>query len=1345
MDASGTEETKLLNVNKLTSENYHSWKFQVKLLLLGKDLWDIVAGKEVLKDDPTEDETAKFRKREQQALSYIGLSVTQGQQIYLRNVDKPKAAWDVLAKHFEDKSLSKIIYYRRKLYATRLVRGQSMVAHVNNIRTLQEHLGAIGDEVTDKDLVIILLSSLPGEYNYLVTALETIDETKLTWDYVRDRVINEYEKKQCNRSVDESNALFVDGNSWSKKQRGGSSGRGQGSNRGGGRGRGSGRGGHDSHGGKTENEHSNVTCYKCHEKGHISRNCPKKKTSEDANMSNALDYAPEECLMTGEGSSKDDWLIDSGATSHMTYDESELHNFKEFEEAKAVGLADESVVHGYGSGDIHMKIYDVNGEHDIKFQDVLYVPNIKKKLISIPVLDEKKVKTTFFNGVCVLDTGKKSYEFGHKHGKLYKVNNSPKESCCVVATLDMGLWHKRFGHLGYENLKKMSKEGMVSGMSMKGGEPNGPCEGCLTGKQSRLPFPKKGERSTTKPLELIHSDVCGPMNVPSMGNSRYFITFIDDYSRYHTVYALKSKDEALQKFKEFAEKVENRFGYKIKGLRSDNGGEYVSNEFEDFLKERGITHEPTIPYSPQQNGIAERANRTLMETVRCLLHQGGVPLRFWAEALSVATYLKNCSPTSCFGGETPHERWWNVKPDVSKLKVFGCIAYAHIPREKRKKLDKKTTKCIFVGYPENSKGYKLYDPTKREMFRSRDVIFDEYKVYDDFRSDDEPEELLPSTWVEAEIERKNVTDEESDVGETNENERDDDDNDDDGGGDENNNDDVLPRSERQRRAPIRYGEPIPTEYASIAASNIEDEPQSIEEAMDGQDSVHWKNAIDSEMDSLVKNGTWELTDLPVGKSTVGSKWVFKKKRGADGIVNRYKARLVAQGYTQRKGIDYREVFSPVVRYSSVRILLAIANQYDMEIHQMDVMSAYLNGVLEEEIYMKQPTGYINPQHPNKVCRLIKSIYGLKQSARCWNSVIDEYLKSEGYTSCPTDFCVYIKVINNTVIIIIALFVDDTVICCNHGQTLMLEKKKLRKRFEMKDQGEIHYFLGMSIKRDRKTKTMTIDQALYIEKVLKRFSMNECNPVSIPLESGMKFQKSDDSYIDITNYQAAIGSLIYAAISTRPDISISVGILSQYMTNPSIQHWNGVKRILRYLKGTMNFGLCFKQSENFVLTGFSDSDWAGDESTRKSMSGFIFRLGESTISWGSKKQSVVALSTTEAEYIALSLATQEAVWLRNLLGDLHLNQKTTTIFEDNQGTIALSNNPTNHSRTKHIDIKYHYVRDLILKKQIDVSYCPTNEMVADIFTKGLPRVTFEHLRAEMGVVDVGDSHSGGVLK
>ena len=606
------------------------------------------------------------------------------------------------------------------------------------------------------------------------------------------------------------------------------------------------------------------------------------------------------------------------------------------------------------------------------------------------------------------------------------------------------------------------------------------------------------------------------------------------------------------------------------------------------------------------------------------------------------------------------------------MKVFGCTAYMHIPDEKRSKLDKKSRRCIFIGYPEHSKGYKLYDPGSGKMVRSRNVIF----VEDDFKDNNvsrerQPKDLLKDVeFVDNETNDMVVRFETDDI-EVNDLPRDEvmeeDMNDmvNDMLGDNVLVDDNVNRrtSQREKSSPDRYGD---WEYASIA--NVH-EPRNIREAFEGIHAKEWKSATDDEYNSLMENQTWELVDLPRGKNLIGSKWVFKVKHGSDGEVDRFKARLVAQGYTQEPGIDYKEVFAPVARYNSIRSILAIANQLDLEVHQMDVKSAFLNGNLAEEIYMKQPNGYIDKNNPHMVCKLQKSLYGLKQSARCWNLVLDSFLKSNGYVQSSADPCIYCKVMlknGKRILMIIAIYVDDTILASNDINMLKEEKLKLSKRFEMDDRGEIHYLLGMCIRRDRKLKTLTIDQSIYLQNVLKRFGFDDCKSVSTPMEAGKKFQKlSDDDVVDIKKYQAAIGSLVYASIGTRPDISVAVGALSQFMSKPGQEHWSGVKRIFRYLKGTLSYGLKFVASDNFVLHGYCDADWAGDTDTRKSTSGYIFKLGGATISWSSKRQAVVALSSTEAEYIALSYAAQEIVWLRNLLSSLGFRQaKPTVLFEDN---------------------------------------------------------------------------------
>ncbi|KAK3697978.1 hypothetical protein QZH41_003963 [Actinostola sp. cb2023] len=393
-----------------------------------------------------------------------------------------------------------------------------------------------------------------------------------------------------------------------------------------------------------------------------------------------------------------------------------------------------------------------------------------------------------------------------------------------------------------------------------------------------------------------------------------------------------------------------------------------------------------------------------------------------------------------------------------------------------------------------------------------------------------------------------------------------------------------------------------------------------------------------------------------------------------------------------KGIDYDEVFSPVARHESLRSLLALANAHDLEMHQMDVTTAFLNGTLDCEIYMSQPEGFVDPKKPDHVCKLKKSIYGLKQSARCWNTTIDEYLKSADYRKSDADGCIYVKSIREAdghiSYMIMGVYVDDIVTVSNDCSLLKAEKAGLCQRFKMVDQGEIHYLLGMSIKRDRVSRTLTINQPGYLEKVLKRFGMENCKPVSTPLELGKKFQQlsANDDAFDDQIYRQAIGCLTYASTTTRPDIAAAVGVLSQYTSNPSNDHWMGIKRVLRYIKGTMNYGLKFSaQEQNPQLIGYSDADWAGDIDTRKSTSGYVFQFGNGTVSWSSRKQSTVAKSSTEAEYVALSSATQEAIWLRRLMKDLggRVDTSATTIYEDNQvgKSLSKSSYETTRFRTK----------------------------------------------------------------
>ena len=322
-------------------------------------------------------------------------------------------------------------------------------------------------------------------------------------------------------------------------------------------------------------------------------------------------------------------------------------------------------------------------------------------------------------------------------------------------------------------------------------------------------------------------------------------------------------------------------------------------------------------------------------------------------------------------------------------------------------------------------------------------------------------------------------------------------------------------------------------------------------------------------------------------------------------------------------------------------------------------------------------------------------------------------------------------------VIIALYVDDILFFSNNIKMLKEEKLALAKRFKVEYLGELHYVLGMSVKR--RLRTLSIGQTKYLEGVLKRFDMENCKPVSIPLEQGKKFEPlhENESPVDTQAYQMAIGCLTYATTISRPDLAAAVGVLSKFMSKPGKEHWQGIKRVLRYIQGTLKYGLMFStDGTSPTLTGYSDADWGGDASTRRSTTGYVFQIQRNTVTWCSKRQACVSKSTTEAEYVALSTACQEAVWLRRLLSDIGMKQcGPSTIFEDNQGAIELSRNPKFDNRTKHIDVSYHYVREQVNLDTVSIKYCSTREMVADVMTKGLAKISFEKFRNKLGVVKI----------
>jgi hypothetical protein len=534
--------------------------------------------------------------------------------------------------------------------------------------------------------------------------------------------------------------------------------------------------------------------------------------------------------------------------------------------------------------------------------------------------------------------------------------------------------------------------------------------------------------------------------------------------------------------------------------------------------------------------------------------------------------------------------------------------------------------------------------------------------------------------------------------------------------------------EKRERKEISYEE---CDFA-FSCHQLDDQiPRTYKEAMSSELKDKWKAAIMEELTSVIGNNTWKVVKRVLGVKLLPYRWIFAIKRGKTGLVERYKARLVIGGHKQEAGIDYNQVFAAVARYQTIRMLLAVATVLDYEVKQIDYTTAFLNGDLEEDVYMKTPDGInlVNlTVESDEMLKLTRALYGLKQAPRQWKNKVDIMMKKLGFTQSKTDNAVYFK--DGC---IVAVYVDDLMIVGKNVQITEKEEAQLLKAYKGKSLGNLEMYLGMNWIRDRANRKSWLQQSLFCEKVLKRFDMQDCDPTETPIALTFKTDQNDENY-NVKRYQEAVGSLIYLMTGTRPDIAYAVSVASRAMAKPLLCHWKLVKRIFRYLKGTVNYGLQF--GGKIQLEGYADADWGMDEETRRSTTGFIFFFG-GPISWKSMLQKTVALSSTEAEFMSLVSEIQEGMWLLSLIQEMGIDvKKPIVLMEDNQGCIALANNPTQHGRTKHIDVKYFFIREKIADGSFMLHYCQTDAMVADLLTKSLGVKQFKKLREKIGVVDIG---------
>ncbi|GJX41764.1 putative ribonuclease H-like domain-containing protein [Tanacetum coccineum] len=1323
-------------------------------------------------------------------------------------------------------------------------------------------------------------------------------------------------------------------------------------------------------------------------------------------------------------------IFDSGCSGHMTGNRAHLEDYQELSK---VG----SVTFGGSKGSISGKGTIRLG--NLVFDDVAFVKELGHfNLFSISQICDKKLNVLFTEKECFVVSS--DFKMPDENQVLLKVPrqhnmytfdmknvDSSKGYTCLLAKASSNeakLWHRRLGHLNFKNLNKLVKDNLVRGLPSKSFKNDHTCVACQKGKQHKASCKAKMDRYVTHPLHTLHMDLFGPTSVRSINHASYCLVITDDCSRFCWVFFLAKKDETSGILKTFVRQIENQLNQKVKIIRSDNGTEFKNRVMLEFCGEKGIKQEFSNARTPQQNGVAERMNRTLIEAARSMLADSHLPTTFWAEAVNTACYTFNRVRVTKPQNKTPYELLFGHKPIISYIRPFGCHVTILNTLSPLGKFDGKSDEGFLVGYSVNSKAFRVYNLVTKRVEVNLHVNFLEEKpnvqglghrwMFDlDYLTDsmnyipvslqnqanpagskevididvqtEEAEELLvvSSTSRKAADSEHNVTKkrhsskkpsstpisksaddimvfrkeldalalkhlgpvptsvptstnpvntgssnlntafEEVNTGNMeavspsaqNEEEVFSDDNedempeiriydkssegifeqasyDDDGVITDFNNlpdevdvitnptlriHNVHPQSQilgdpntpvqtRSSLKKITEAHALVSYIQAHQRSNHKDqqhclfacflsqfEPRKVTEALeDGS----WVEAMQEELLQFKLQQVWVLVDLPTGAKVIGTKWVYRNKKDERGVVVRNKARLVAQGHRQEEGIDYDEVFAPVARIEAIRLFLAFASFMGFIVYQMDVKSAFLYGTIDEEVYVSQPPGFVDPDHPTKVYKVVKAeirIYdkssegifeqasydddgvitdfhnlpdevdvltnptlrihnahpqsqilgdpntpvqtrsslkkitephalvsynskltkeaihkdhhkpclfcllsylslaprkrtealsgrweaGLKlckenknsavqastsmgfgdfplvQGDRAWYATLSTFLEKHGYKRGTIDKTLFIRR-NKKDIMLVQVYVDDIIFGSTNKSWCAEFETLMQSRFQMSSMGELTFFLGLQVKQNNEG--IFISQDKYVADMLKKFDLVNVKAAITPMETKLPLTKDEEAFdVDVHLYRSMIGSLMYLTAS-RPDIMYAVCVCSRFQVTPKTSHLNAVKRIFKYLKGKPNLGLWYPRDSPLDLEAFSDSDYGGSNLDRKSTTGGCQFLGQRLISWQCKKQTIVATSTTEAEYVAAAHCCGQVLWVQNQLLDYGFNFMNTKIHIDNESTICIVKNPVYHSKTKHIEIRHHFIRDCYEKKLISVEKIHTDLNVADLLTK-----------------------------
>nr|ABA91121.1 retrotransposon protein, putative, Ty1-copia subclass [Oryza sativa Japonica Group] len=1022
-----------LKPHAFDGSNYKRWKARALLWLTAMQCFYVSRGK---RSEPplSPEEEAKFEASDclfRGAL--ISVLADNIVDVYM-HMPSGKDMWDALEAKFGVSDAGSELYVMEQFYDYKMVDDRSVVEQAHEIQMLAKELENNNCELPDKFVAGGIIAKLPPSWSDFATSLKHKRQEFSVPDLIGSLGVEEKA-----RAKDVRGKKVEGGSSANMVQK---------------------KNPHASHNNKKVKPDvkpkvatnfkkkgkgkAKGDCFVCGKSGHWAKDCPERKDRKSANM----------IISEGGGTSgygkilptvlsifhSPDWWVDTGANIHVGRGSSLL-----------MGNGSLAAVHGVGTVDLKF----TSGK-TVQLKNVQHVPSIKKNLVSGSLLCREGFRLVFESNKCVVSKYGTFVGKGYDSGGLFRFSlndmcNNHNAVNHISKNDESNVWHSRLCHVNFGCMTRLANMSLIPKFTLVKGSK---CHTCVQSKQPRKPH-KASEARNLAPLELVHSDLCEMNGVLTKGGKKYFMTLIDDCTRFCYVYLLKTKDEALHYFKIYKAEVENQLERKIKRLRSDRGGEYFSNEFASFCEEFGIIHEMTPPYSPQSNGVAERKNRTLTEMVNAMLDTAGLSKEWWGEAVLTACHVLNKIPMK-HKEVTPFEEWERKKLNLSYLRTWCCMA------------------------------------------KSRDATFFENEFPMKYTPSTSSKETVMPHEHFAPIEHNDQTPEENPE-----------------------EDNIVDtRKSKRQRVAKSFGD----DYIVYL---VDDTPRTIEEAYSSPDADYWKEAVRSEMDSIMSNGTWEVVERPYGCKPVGCKWVFKKKLRPDGTIEKYKARLVAKGYTQKESEDFFDTYSPVARLTTIR-----------------------------------------------------------QAPKQWHEKFDTTLTSAGFVVNEADKCVYYRYGGGEGVIL-CLYVDDILIFGTSLNVIEEVKDYLSKSFEMKDLGEADVILNIKLQRGDEG-GITLVQSHYVDKVLSRFGYSDCKPAPTPYDPSMLLRKNRRIARDQLRYSQIIGSLMYLASATRPDISFAVSKLSRFVSNPGDDHWQALERVMRYLKGTMSYGIHYTGYPK-VLEGYSDSN------------------------------------------------------------------------------------------------------------------------------------------------------------